>query len=57
MKTPTTELLAQLKQATLDARAARFTRGPHGERLKRAQIEQLVGEVHVRINDLLDQLV
>lgn len=49
-------LVKQLEQAALDARAARLARGPLGERLNDAQIQKLVGEVHVRINALLDEM-
>lgn len=51
-----TDVLAMLEQEVLNARAARFTRGPRGERLTPRQIEHLVGEVHVRINEMLDRL-
>ncbi len=51
-----TDTMRALKQEVLNARAARFTRGPRGERLTPREIERLVGEVHVRINDLLDRL-
>lgn len=48
------DLQTRIKQATRDARAARLARGPRGELLTCHQIEDLVGEVYVRINSLLD---